>query len=222
MWFDASTANALELDASGIRKWFDLSGNRRHLTQPIVSNRPTWNGTINGLRSIRFPTANFSYMTVQDGDNILGVNSTVLAVFNWNNTNGMASTASIVSKVTQAGGYGAFITWTDGVPRLGLSTTKARVMDTSGRYLVSPMVLMWDVSPIRQSIGVNGVETATVNATPESGATGTILGLSEQVSGNITLMPGALPTSSIGVSPNRLGLTNYYVMSFGVPGVSTV
>ena len=114
------------------------------------------------------------------------------------------------------------ITWTDGVPRLALSNTKTRVLDWSGRDLLNPMVLMWDVAAMNQVIGFNGIETATMATNPELGLNGTMLGLSEQVSGNVTVIPGGLPTSSIGVSPNLLAGTNYYVMSFVVPGVSMV
>jgi len=221
LWLDASSSNAMELESGRVKKWYDLSGNRRHFTQSTVGNRPSFNIGLNGLGSIQISTPNMAYLMGQDGESLAGFNTTVLAVMRWDGPSGVASTASIISKTYDKGTFGMMVTWVDGVPRLMLSNTSTRAMDMSSRNIQVPMVVMADVAPDTQTLGFNGIEIASANMVPESGAKVSLIGLSESASANV-LSGSALPAVSNGATATLIPGTGYYGLSFVLPGSAMV
>jgi hypothetical protein len=54
VWLDARYSETVQLVGAGVAQWSDLSGNNRHYTQTLVSNRPTYETAVqNGFSAIR-------------------------------------------------------------------------------------------------------------------------------------------------------------------------
>jgi hypothetical protein len=65
------------VDGAAVQQWNDQSGNGYHLIQATAGNRPTFqNAGLNGKQTVKFLTANSTFMTVGSGAVAMGTGTT--------------------------------------------------------------------------------------------------------------------------------------------------
>lgn len=58
IWLDPSNASSVTVVSNNVQQINDLSGNLRHFQAPAAAQRPTYTGTLNGLRVMGFVSGN--------------------------------------------------------------------------------------------------------------------------------------------------------------------